>query len=125
MLDPQIIALIASLFTALLAFAKWAVGQWSTVRREDFAQSERMIAALVAQAASNEALRAEIAALRYQLDAGFESISKVNAVPKEIRKEVRDTYPPPPRVPRERVATSPTGHQIREPRRGSHHDAED
>lgn len=132
MLDPQLIALITGLFTALMALAKWSVGQWAQVRREGFAQNERMITAVVEQASSNatltgriDTLGVQLAQLSDRLDDGFESISKVTTVPPGIRKETRETYPPPSRIPRERAPTPPVGHHIREPRRGTHHDPDD
>lgn len=128
MLEPQIIALITGFLAAIGGFCKWAVGIWATVRREH-------IEAVVLQATSNEKLAGRIDGLSsrldtlaFRLDTGFESISNVSNIlhtPPPEREPLLRPEPPPARVPRERISTQPTGHQIREPRRGTHHDAED
>lgn len=128
MVEPQIIALITGLLAAVGGFCKWAVGIWATVRREH-------IEALIGQATSNERLAARIEGLSarldtltFRLDTGFESISKVDNMlhhPQPEREPLLRPEQPPSRTPRERIGTQPTGHQIREPRRGTHHDAED
>lgn len=127
-MEPQLIALITGFLAAIGGFCKWAVGIWATVRREH-------IDAIVLQATINEKLAGKIDGLNsrmdtlaFRLDTGFESISSVSNVlhaPQPEREPLLRPEPPPARVPRERVATQPTGHQIREPRRGTHHDAED
>lgn len=136
MIDAQYIALITALAGAAIGFCKWAVGLWAAVRREGIEESRRaadvkslddgrMIAALVGQATSNavltgriDALTAQLNALTTRLDAGFESISKVDNPVQQTATEWS-----PPQHHRDRTKT-PLHSAIREPRRGSHHDEE-
>jgi len=136
MTDPELALLGGGAGTTIvagcIAFARWAMALWATVRREDIAtaketaalqraESARMVEALLESARSNEALAGEhaksIALLCGKLDllaARIDSIGWREQTPVEI---------PALREPseRNRLRTPPRG-SYRPPRPGEHDD---
>lgn len=122
MSDVAMIGLLGTAGTALIAFLRWAVALWATVRREDISASKetaklqreegaRMIDALLAQARSNAELGGKIEALGSKIET---LVTWRDRTPVPVDMDEID------RPPSQRSRTNPRGY--RPPRPGEHDD---
>lgn len=132
MTDPELAILTAAGGT-IVAFARWAVGLWATVRREGIeaaklaaaqtsADSERMVQALIEQARSNAELAGKLEALSDKLDTllGLRERTPVELPRAAPNGEFGAERPPSDRGRRRAAGERPSGY--RPPRPGEHDD---
>jgi hypothetical protein len=127
--DTQIIVLalgaLGSAGTAIVVFLRWAVTQWTTVRREDIeatkataaaqrAESGRMVDALLAQATSNAVLGGRIEASNALLTGKLGELAlRLDTVLDSRDFDDRRDERRSPSETRRRLRTVPHGHRIK------------